>query len=107
MTPTEERIRQKLNELPEPYRSQALSQVDPKWFKNTEHEQVKSRCDAVCSFAHWENTVEGFVYWRQLYDSLPTKDQTPDSIQSEINELQSRIDTLKEQLKNLNNQTAG
>lgn len=105
MTPTEERIRHYLNQLPEPYRSQALSQVDPKWFKNTEPEEVESRCDAVCEFAYWDDTKEKSDYWENFYLSLPKTDPNPDSIQSEINELQSRIDTLKEQLKQLNNES--
>ena len=105
MTPTEERIRQKLNELPEPYRSQALSQVDPEWFEETQPQEVKSRRIAVWLFADWSETKEKSNYWDVFWTSLPLTDPTPASIQSEINELQSRIDTLKEQLKQLNNES--
>jgi len=106
MTLTEERIRHYLNQLPEPYRSQALSQVDPKWFKSVKTEQITSRSKAVYAFADWEKTNEKADYWYEFYNLLPLKDpKTPDSIQFEINELQSRIDTLKEQLKQLNNES--
>ena len=101
MTPTEERIRHYLNQLPEPYRSQALSQVKMNVMVVLELNEIESRRSAVTYFCDWESTIEGFDYWCNLCASLPINDPTPESIQSEINELQYRIDTLKEELKNL------
>jgi len=105
MTPTEERIRQKLNELPEPYRSQALSQVDPAVLVDVMPNKINSRFDAVYLFSNWSKTKEGSRYWFKFINSLPATDPTKEDIQSDINELQSQIDTLKEQLKQLNNES--
>lgn len=85
MKPTEERIRHYLNQLPEPYRSRALSQVRINVLINIKPNEIESRRSAVYYFCDWESTKEGFNYWFDLYRSLPTIDDTPESIQSEIN----------------------
>lgn len=57
-------IEQWLNELPEPYRSQALENVD--------EQQKKMMCVNILSAIDifiWSKTKQGHKYWEKIYDS--------------------------------------
>lgn len=56
-------IREWLNELPEPYRSQAMEN-----YMNASNRKVASTALADAFF--WDQTPEGYDYWHDLYNSL-------------------------------------
>ena len=57
-------VEQWLGTLPEPYRTQALSQIDPRF---TGEEEV-SLSEAIMLMVDWEDTAEGFTYWNAVDD---------------------------------------
>ena len=61
-------IEQHLNELPEPYRTQALKYYEP------QTEQTQSA--ALIYAFDWRESEEGFHYWDKLYDRLVKQEQT-------------------------------
>ena len=57
-------VEQWLETLPEPYRTQALSQIDPRF---TGEEDV-SLSEAIRLMVDWDDTAEGFTYWNAVDD---------------------------------------
>jgi len=55
-------VEQWLNELPEPYRTQALEQTDNSHLKKTE----RTMYDTLMGIFPWCDSHEGAEYWRQL-----------------------------------------
>jgi len=60
-----------LQELPEPYRSQAiencLAQNEPDDYMDMDKRSVKS---TVLESFVWKQTLQGWYYWNQLYQTL-------------------------------------
>lgn len=65
-------IREWLEELPEPYRSQALENFDNYWTKEEQDDLSKriSLSFAVLSAFAWDESKQGGDYWNKLYDTL-------------------------------------
>lgn len=63
-------IRQWLNELPEPYRSQALESADKKMLDNRRMRQS----DALSSAFVWKRSPEKEQYWKDLWVQLLIKE---------------------------------
>ena len=57
-------IKKWLEELPEPYRTQAINQ-------QTFEEDTPTMKQAVDNFAKWGETQEGHDYWNRLFRSIP------------------------------------
>lgn len=55
-----------LNTLPEPYRTQALNNVDTIWLYSNAYDVS----DALMKAFVWSDSTEGFHYWNDLDDSL-------------------------------------
>lgn len=64
-TKTEKTIKEWLNELPEPYRSQAMKYEGSHWDK-----ELPSLKDALGSSFTWADKKEGLEYWLNLYYTL-------------------------------------
>ncbi len=61
-------IKQHLNELPEPYRTQALKYFEP--------QTAQTQSEALMCGFDWRESKEGFSYWGKLYDRLVKQEQT-------------------------------
>ena len=57
-------IREWLEQLPEPYRSRAIGQIDT-WF-GMPCGSIHNVADAISWFADWNKTKEGAAYWTNL-----------------------------------------
>lgn len=60
-------IKQWLNELPEPYRSQALENADT----NVLNSKGISLIGCLMEAFNWHKSTQGFEYWYKLIKSLP------------------------------------
>jgi len=64
-------IREHLEELPEPYRSQAISNVEKRDNPRDRFNiKVESISQAVNRSMNWAFTSEGYDYWENVYNSL-------------------------------------
>lgn len=66
-----------LSELPEPYRTQALDNLNPHMdVKHVEITHVRSMSEAISNgIKQWQATPQGFDYWRDAYNKFsPNKD---------------------------------
>lgn len=75
-----------LAELPEPYRSQALANVN-KGFENYTHD-ITDLDSALLSAFYWEKTPEGYDYWAKVYDAAYDLqyNYTPEKLLEKLNE---------------------
>lgn len=62
-------IKEWLEELPEPYRSQALEYVDSGTILTSPKYEPTTLTAAVCSI-YWNGTKEGFGYWSDFANTL-------------------------------------
>jgi len=66
-------IKQHLNDLPEPYRTQALENMLP----GEADAEVEYRSDAVICGIYWAETPQGTSYWNAFYIKLLNQEDTP------------------------------
>lgn len=64
-------IREWLEELPEPYRTQALENCNSMRLSISGlSDIVETSRIAIMSAFHWDSSPEGFHYWDELYETL-------------------------------------
>lgn len=63
-------IREWLEELPEPYRTQAIDNTMERELSQAE----PSMHEAILGAFVWEETIEGFYYWAKLHHKFICKD---------------------------------
>ncbi len=59
-------VRDHLEDLPEPYRTQALQNM---WWEDADSKYQDKR-KALYQAFNWSNTDQGYNYWREIYDRL-------------------------------------
>lgn len=103
---TLEKVRAYLEKLDEPYRTEALSQIDHKRLEEYMPEGINSRKDAINLFAIWVKTKEGRSHWFELWENLPpnpeplgTNNKDPESRISELTAQKEAIEAEIEKLK--------
>ena len=64
-------IKQWLEELPEPYRTQALENYDENYLNKII--EIKDCLDALRFAFDWSNTSQGFNYWQSFYGDFYIK----------------------------------
>lgn len=65
----EKLIKEWLEELPEPYRTQALEIYHTQW-SDTENPSTESLDQALITAFVWEMTPQGYEYWNKLHEEL-------------------------------------
>jgi len=78
------------NELPEPYRTQALENARggacAHSNRYSESDTFVSMASAITSTMHWSNTPQGHEYWNELYDRYYEKHREAERIEEAIAE---------------------
>jgi hypothetical protein len=60
-----------LNELPEPYRSQAIENCENYCDGKFREQKVTNIVDALLNAFIWKGTPQAHTYWEEFFDSLP------------------------------------
>lgn len=63
------RIKELLSELPEPYKSAAISQMDEGYY-GVRYSALSDLGDALSIFTDWESTLEGQKFWYSVHKAL-------------------------------------
>jgi hypothetical protein len=69
----EAKAKQLLGELEEPYRSQALENFDPIFFKIIPFDEFTKSKALLCAF-RWSGTPQGHFHWEKLCHELKEKE---------------------------------
>lgn len=73
MANTDKTYREWFNELPEPYRSQAIDNAIKQGRRNIDREIASSLSNALDLAITWGETPEGHDYWKKLEDTIRHK----------------------------------
>jgi len=102
---TLEKVTAYLEKLDEPYRTEALSQIDHKRLETYMPEDINSISVAVGVFADWSNTIQGGEYWINLWQNLtnapvPSR-PNPKDTESRISELTAQKEAIELEIEKL------
>lgn len=67
-------VEQRLQELPEPHRAQALTNT-PQINKVAIPDEDEELSDVLQGAFNWDQTPEGFEYWENVWSDLKTKEE--------------------------------
>lgn len=102
---TLEKVTAYLEKLDEPYRTEALSQIDHKRLETYMPEDINSISVAVGVFADWSNTIQGGEYWINLWQNLTNapvpSTPNPKDTESLISELTAKKEAIEAEIEKL------
>ena len=95
-------------ELPEPIRSQAIANYDPKFCNSL---RVESQSVAIARGFNWDKSPQGFDYWNNIdskalrgdYDPQHTIEQSLSNLTKTLEEMKESIEQVRKAIRNENN----